>query len=59
MSNFYPSSISCLTHFVTTIVIKVWYNEICLDFSQDFQILFLPVQFKKNHERNLKKTIFC
>ena len=26
-------------------------NAFCLDFSQDFQILFSPGQFKKNHEK--------
>ena len=30
---------------------------ICLDFSQDFQMLFLPGQFKKNYEKNFSKVI--
>ena len=30
-------------------------NAICLNFSQDFQILFPPGQIKKNHEEKLFK----
>ena len=30
-------------------------NAICLDFSLDFQIPFLPGQFKKNHEKTFLK----
>ena len=32
-------------------------NLICLDFSQDFQILFPPGQFKKKHEKTFKKKL--
>ena len=30
-------------------------NLICLDFSQDFQVLFPPGKFKKKHEKNFFK----
>ena len=33
-------------------------NLICLDFSQDFQILFPPGQFKRKHEKTFKKKQF-
>ena len=46
MSNFYPSSISYLTYCVPTNVIS-FDNAICLDFSQDLQIIFPLGQFKK------------
>ena len=40
------------------IIILLWSrvgNVIILDLSQDFQILFPPGQFKKNHKKNRKK----
>ena len=46
MSNFYLPSISHLTYCVPTNVIRLD-NEICLGFSEDFQMLFPPGQFKK------------
>ena len=52
MSNFYPSSISYLTYCVTTNVIS-FDNAICLDFSQDLQILFPLGQFKKKPWKKL------
>ena len=30
-------------------------NANCLDFSQDFELVFPPGQFKKNHEKNAFK----
>ena len=51
MNNFYPSSISYLTYCVTTNLIRFG-NAVCLDFSQDFQILFPPGKLKKKRYEN-------
>ena len=51
MSNFCPSSTSYLTYCITT-NFRIG-NAICQDFSQAFQILLPPGQFKKNYEKNL------
>ena len=56
MSNIYASSISYLTYYVNTNVFKVLQCSF-RDFSQDFQILFPPGQFKKDHGKKQQFSV--
>ena len=57
MRRFYPQ----VFHIWFIVLLLMWSsfcNAVSLDFSQDFQILFPPGQFKKNHEKYFYEKYF-